>query len=107
MDSVEIAPRWAATDEQKVKTVVHLPASDGYVAYQYEFEPAERLISLTATGNAVHRNYRILLPDTYSSAEVTRNEQPLQVNMQRYGSSRYVTFRTSTGGVEQLQVKLN
>ncbi|WP_282781799.1 hypothetical protein [Phaeodactylibacter xiamenensis] len=107
MDSVEIAPRWAATDEQKVETVVHLPASDSYVAYQYEMDQPGKLMTLKATGNAVHRSYRILLPETYNNAEVTRNGQPLQANLQRYGQSRYVTFRTDKGGVEQFRIELS
>jgi hypothetical protein len=57
-----VAPRWPAAGTSDAKVVVHYPASDGYLAYDYRHDPARREIVLTITGSGDSADCHVLLP---------------------------------------------
>jgi hypothetical protein len=57
-----IAPRWAATEEDKAEVAVVYPASRGYVAYNYAHDVASKTITLDVTGSGNNADLHVLLP---------------------------------------------
>lgn len=104
MDTVEIAPRWVAAG--KAEAVVHLPASDAYVAYHFKHKKLEASLELTATGNALQRRYRVLLPEGYEKAEVSKGGKAYPCKMERIEAARYAVFDSAGGGVESFRLRL-
>ncbi len=106
MDTVEIAPRWVAAGEAEVEAVVHLPASDAYAAYHFKHNKPEARLELTATGNALQRRYRVLLPEGYERAEVSKDGKAYPYQTERMEAARYAVFDSAGGGVESFSLRL-
>ncbi len=59
---VRLSPRWAAAGVNDVDVAIHLPASNGYVAYRYHHDPKARRVDMTVTGSGDCGVLRVLLP---------------------------------------------
>jgi hypothetical protein len=57
-----LAPRWPAAGTDQARVVVHYPASNGYLAYDYRHDAAKREIALTVTGSGEQAECHVLLP---------------------------------------------
>jgi hypothetical protein len=89
-----VAPRWAAAGTSGARAVVHYPASDGYVGYDYRHDPARREIALTVTGSGERAQCHVLLPPgaVAASAVVDGAGQPVAFTTVRVESSTYADF---------------
>ena len=67
-----VSPRWPAAGTDEARVVVHYPASDGYVAYDYRHDPPAREIALTVTGSGQRAECHVLLPAGVVSATAVR-----------------------------------
>jgi hypothetical protein len=102
-----IAPRWTTTTAGKVAATACYPASGGYVAYQYEYLPAERKMTFEITGNAPSMDFHILLPMTMNNVKkVISNGQTVTYACSSIESSRYVDFTSAIKGVQHIEIYL-
>ncbi|MEI6167079.1 MAG: hypothetical protein WCS52_07780 [bacterium] len=90
-----IAPRWSATPAKKAEVVLQYPASGGYCAYQYRYEPAKRRILLDVTGSMEQTQVNCLLPAGARVAEVAVGGQPVAFKIHTVETSNYVQFEAS------------
>jgi len=109
-----VSPRWLAAPRDQVRSayaVARYAASAGYVAYRWRYDsPAgaggEARISLEATGSGASLRIRVLLPATAREVRnVTLNGQPVPVQIETIGLSRYVIV-AAPGPLVQVQVTL-
>jgi hypothetical protein len=88
-----VAPRWLAAGTNDAKVVVHYPASDGYVAYDYRHDPSAREIALTLTGSGERAECHVLLPAGVAAATaVSDGAGPIAFTASRVESSTYADF---------------
>ena len=89
-----VAPRWPAAGTNEAKVVVHYPASDGYVAYDYRHDPARREIALTLTGSGERAECHVLLPAGVAAAHGgdRRRHAAVAFTTARVESSAYADF---------------
>ena len=66
-----LSPRWNETQADTVNVTIRYAASDGYVAYRYNYNPSQKTITILTTGNAQTMNCHILLP---------QNTKPISVD---------------------------
>jgi hypothetical protein len=101
-----IAPRFSAAGSNEAKVVVHYPASDGYVAYDYRHDPAEREVELTVTGSGERAECHVLLPAGVSTATgVTAGPRALAFTTSRIESSAYADFTVSLPGPSAIRIR--
>ncbi len=87
-----IAPRWAATEAERVRVVLHYPASDGYCAYEWEIERACRTIRLETCGSFRRLLVHLLLPENSPAKRVCLGTREIPFNSSKIESSCYVDF---------------
>ncbi len=109
---VTLSPRWPAS-AQAVNTayvVARYAASDGYVAYRWQYlpenrgEPSRLLVDATGSGDKLH--LRLLLPPGISAERIvstTLNGQPVSAQIEIVRDSRYLVF-DAPNGIVQVQV---
>jgi hypothetical protein len=101
-----VAPRWPAADTDEARVVVHYPASDGYVAYEYQHRPESREIVLTLTGSGERADAHVLLPERRGAVtSVTDGGTTLSVTLSRVESSTYVDFAVPLPGPRTVRVR--
>jgi hypothetical protein len=101
-----VAPRWPAADTNEAKVVVHYPASDGYVAYDYRHDPSAREIALTLTGSGESAECHVLLPAGVTAARaVTDAGQPVAFTASRMESSAYADFVVALPGPRTVRIR--
>ncbi|MEP6728884.1 MAG: hypothetical protein ABJC98_23870, partial [Bacteroidota bacterium] len=77
-DKVTISPRWSSAAVDSVNVTISLPASNGYVAYQYKNNNATKLINLYVTGSGNQLKGHVLIPQNATSvAAVTAGNKSL------------------------------
>ncbi len=92
-DKPVVSPRWIISRSDSVSVTVRYAASEGYVAYQYQHDPDNRLISLVLTGSGEDSQMHILLPeDAQRAKEVLADGEPLAFETTYLGSSVYADF---------------
>jgi hypothetical protein len=64
-----VAPRWPSAGTSEARVVVHYPASDGYVAYEYRHDAVARTILLRLTGSGETADVHALLPAGVAAAK--------------------------------------
>jgi hypothetical protein len=105
-DKVTIAPRWTSASVDSVNVIIHLPASDGYVAYQYNHNKLEKEINILATGSGNILNGHVLLPgNTTSGVSVTIHGEIVASKISTIENSRYVDFTVPLKNVQQIVVR--
>ena len=101
-----IAPRWPAAGTNEAKVVVHYPASDGYVAYDYRHDPARREIALTVTGSGERAECHVLLPAGVTAATaVGDGPAPVAFTTSRVESSTYADFTLALPGSRAVRIR--
>ncbi|MDW8105687.1 MAG: hypothetical protein RMK92_11795, partial [Armatimonadota bacterium] len=95
MREVAVSPRWAAAGEDEVSVCVHYPASDGYVAYNYQHEPEARRIQLTLTGSGERCTVRLLLPQGATARRVATETGEVAFRHEQVEGSVYACFELS------------
>jgi hypothetical protein len=105
-DSTAISPRWMAAGVDSVSVSVHYPASDGYVAYRYRHDTAERRISVLLTGSGTSAVLRVLLPVGVTAVKAaTLNAAPLSASVESVESSHYAVLPVRLGQVSEALVE--
>lgn len=87
-----VSPRWAATDQDRAKAVVHYPASNGYCAYELVHEPEEARFTLDITGNAETFDVHLLMPAGMAAASVRMRNFEFSFDNTRIEGSCYADF---------------
>ncbi len=101
-----VAPRFSAAGTDAAKVVVHYPASDGYVAYDYRHDPAKREIALTLAGSGERAECHVLLPLGVAAATaVTEGGRPLAFASSRVEASAYADFTLPLAGARDVVVR--
>ena len=101
-----VSPRWPAAGTNEAKVVVHYPASDGYVAYDYRHDPAKREIALTVTGSGERAECHVLLPPGVAAATaVTDGSTPVAFTTSRVESSTYADFTLGLPGPRTVRIR--
>ena len=96
-DVARVCPRWMSADVHKVSVTSVLPASNGYVSYQYEFNPAKKSIALWVTGSGREVHLHILLPSGLRGMPVvTVNGTYQSSQLSSVEGSRYVDLTIAT-----------
>ncbi len=109
---VQLSPRWAATtDVTHAYVVAEYAASNGYVAYRWEYgaplDTNRSSLKLEATGSGQWASVRLLLPTGREVAQVVLNGEVVQPTIEQVGQSRYVVLRNIPMTVVQVQVDLH
>jgi hypothetical protein len=100
-----VAPRWPAAGTAEARVVIHYPASDGYVAYDYRHDTAKREITLTLTGSGERAECHVLLPAGVTAAKaVTDGKAALAFTTSRVESSAYADFTVPLHGARELRI---
>lgn len=107
MRSAEVSPRWVAMDVEQAGVVIRYPASDGYVAYQYELALKESEVRLAITGNALDWKIRILLPGGFEPADMQIDGRSIPFVAESVENSVYAVVDWSGKLVSTLVVKLS
>jgi hypothetical protein len=100
-----LSPRWTSAAADSVSVTVTLPASNGYVAYQYRHHADKKVIDLilTGSGNEVHGH--VLLPGGASTADrVTVDGVPAPFRILNIERSVYVDFILSLPNVHAVNI---
>ncbi len=103
--TVALSPRWTSAATDSVRVTVTLPASNGYVAYQYVHHADTKVIDLilTGSGNEVHGH--VLLPQGASTAErVTIDGVRAAFRISNIERSVYVDFNLSLPDVHTVNI---
>ena len=103
--TVVLSPRWTSAATDSVVVTVTLPASNGYVAYQYRHHAEKRVINLilSGSGNEVHGH--VLLPQAASTADrVTVDGAPTPFRILKIERSVYVDFTLSLPNVHAVNI---
>jgi len=101
-----VAPRWTAAGTDEATAVVHYPASDGYVAYDYRHDPSKREIELTVTGSGERAECHVLLPAGIAVAEaVADGPTPVAFSTSRVESSAYADFTLALPGPRTVRIR--
>ena len=101
-----VSPRWPAAGTNEAKVVVHYPASDGYVAYDYRHDPAKRDIALTVTGSGERAECHVLLPaGVAAAAAVTDGSTAVAFTTSRVESSAYADFTLALPGPRTARIR--
>jgi hypothetical protein len=107
-----VAPRWPAAGTKAARVVVHYPASDGYVAYDYRHDPARREIRLTVTGSGETADCHVLLPAGANAATAVASTDgpggvaaPVAFTTSRVEQSAYADFTLALARPRELTIR--
>jgi hypothetical protein len=89
--SVNVSPRWSATQAQNSRVTLHYPASDGYCSYEYKLDRKKRTITLDLTGSFKQVRVHCLLPSG-AAKRVLVDGEPVPFESEKVEKSRYVDF---------------
>jgi hypothetical protein len=103
---VRLSPRWTAGNTSEVVVTARYAASNGYVHYRFEHDPASRKIGLQATGNAEKCRLRILLPPGAQAVEQAAiDKQPATPAVERVHESAYAVFDVSLASPVSVELR--
>lgn len=92
-DKVTIAPRWPSANIDAVNVTINLPASNGYVAYQYKNDKAAKQINLVVTGSGTQVKGHVLLPENVPTVNnISVDKKPVPFRIVTIEKSTYVDF---------------
>jgi hypothetical protein len=101
---LSLNPRWAAhPDIRRAWVVARYAASDGYVAYTWEYDEDEPSLRLQLTGTWEQAHVRLLLPAAGRDAEeytLTVDGTPIPFSLKDIGSGRYIIFDITGGDAD-------
>ena len=99
--SVKLTPRWHASGVRTAHVVARYPASQSYVAYNWQWH--EQQITLTTTGSGNNLAITIPLPETVTGANVLFDGKPLPKAFIWIKNRPYVFIKT-TGLTHTVQI---
>lgn len=103
---VRLSPRWTAAGVDTVSITARYPASQGYLAYQYRHDAANRTVEMTMTGSGETAELRVLLPEGVRVVRgATVNGQPATVGTERVEESLYATLPVGLGQPATVRVE--
>jgi hypothetical protein len=103
-----LAPRWTSAGTDSARVTVTLPASNGYVAYDYVHSEGGKNIRMMVTGSGNLIRGHVLLPQGASTADrVTVDNTAAEFRTVRIESSVYVDFTLSLPGVHEVTIAYN
>jgi hypothetical protein len=101
-----VSPRWPAAGTDAAKVVVHYPASDGYVAYDYRHDAAKREIALSVTGSGERAECHVLLPAGAAAATAVADEAAaVAFTTSRVEASVYADFTLALPGPRAVRIR--
>ena len=104
-DAAEISPRWAAAEVRQVRSTIRYAASQGYVRYEYEYDPERQVLVMQVTGNAKRFQIRVLVPGGMSARKVTVDGQAVKFATEAVERSAYASFALDAG-VHKIEIVL-
>ena len=99
--SVKLTPHWQSSGVRTAHVVARYPASQGYVAYDWQWY--EQQITLTTTGSGTNLALTIPLPETVTNANVLFDGKPLPDAFIWIKNRPYVFIKT-TGLTHTVQI---
>ena len=99
-----LAPRWAASDVNEVKTTIKYEASGGYLSYIYKYDTERKELNLQFTGSANETTVEILLPENFKTSGVTLNGDKVDYTLKHVEGSEYVCLSINGISVNHLRV---
>ena len=104
-DRVKLSPRWTSAGVDSVNVTIQLPASNGYVAYQYLYSAAKKEIDIKITGSGkVVKNHLLLPSDCNSLSSVLIDGQPVKYLLSKIENSSYVDFSFTLPNVHLVKI---
>ncbi len=92
-DKVLLSPRWTAAGIDSVNITVNLPASNGYIAYQYKNDAGKKNITATITGSGDSLKGHFLLPkNLHNVKSVSVNQKSILFQVNAIEKSKYIDF---------------
>lgn len=91
--SASVAPRWSATPASRAAVVLQYPASGGYCAYSYRYQPTRRRIVLDVTGSMETTQVNCLLPKGVRVRGVESGGKAIAFTIHTVEKSAYVQFK--------------
>ncbi len=105
-DKVTIAPRWPSAQIDSVDVTINLPASNGYVAYQYNNNMVAKQIQVLVTGSGTKLKGHVLLPhNALAVTSVSVQGKPLTFTIATIEKSKYVDFDLVLPSVQKVIIK--
>jgi len=104
MRTVILSPRWATTSVEHVYVAMRYASSKAYFAYRMEVDPTRMEIRLQCTGSGEHVRFRVLLPENWEVESVSVDDVPQQFRLEEEGTSRYVTFPSTSSRIHYCTV---
>lgn len=105
-DQALIAPRWVVSSNKSANVMVHYPASNGYVSYQYQFDPNKKIIRLKVTGNGDEQSFQVLLPPHQTLDKIRKNDLHHSFTTLKIEQSTYAVFQDQGVGVKEFDIYL-
>lgn len=104
--NVSLSPRWTSSGTDSVNVCIHYPASDGYVAYQYQHSSIKKEIKMILTGSGNEVNVHLLLPNKVAGVNsVVSNNQNIPFTISKIENSNYVDFRPKISTLQDILIK--
>ncbi len=104
-DKVVLSPRWTSAGIDSVHVTIRFAASDGYIAYSYQHNPAMKEIRMNLTGSGQSLKNHILLPAGNSVISVTSNSQPVVFTTSRIEDSFYADFGLPLPQIQEVIIR--
>lgn len=104
-DHVRVAPRWAATESRHNRVLLHYPASDGYCAYDYDWDAGAEELRLDLAGSFDRASVHCLLPPGQKATAVRLGDRAIPFTLTTVGESSYVDFELE--GLPEAMVRIN
>jgi hypothetical protein len=105
---VALSPRWTSSGIDSVNVTIHYPASNSYVAYQYQHFPQKKEIHVFLTGSGDDIKVHLLLPEgTTSVVSVTSGSKIVQYGMSKIEKSQYVDFKLDIPKAQNITINYN
>jgi hypothetical protein len=105
-DRVTLAPRWESAGIRKVKATARYEASNGYLAYEYEYNQETGELVIDFTGSAREFRLAVLIPKGQSPVAASLNGESIVYNVSKVESSSYLNYEIKGIGKYRLKVKL-
>jgi|GEM_PF-227903 len=100
-----LSPRWTSAETDSVRVMVTLPASNGYIAYQYLHREGGKNITMIVTGSGALIHGHVLLPHGASTVDrVTVDDSPAGFKISQFESSVYADFTLPLPGVHTVTI---
>lgn len=105
-EHILLTPRWAATTQEHVTSVIRYGASDAYVAYREIIDRPAQVITLEITGSPTQGDFRVLLPESSRAERITVNDKNIDFTNEDIGTSHYAIFSSSLTAFTTIRIEL-